>query len=105
MDRLISLSIGVDGDDDYSTTFFDMAELARGLGSTHDYVNMSAQVVNNDEPDEPEHPYHDENTTINKVRKVLMEHGLTSELTSSAISDMLSVGILFRERAGTTNGT
>lgn len=101
MHRLISLTVGTFGAEDYASAFMDIGELAGALGSQHDYVSVSAQVVNDDEP-EPEHErlHHDENT-LNKVRKALMEHGLSSDLMTSAITDMQNAGILFRERPPT----
>ena len=45
MDRLISLSVGVTGVEDYVRTFEDISELARNMVESHEYVNVSASVI------------------------------------------------------------
>jgi hypothetical protein len=98
MDRIISLGVGTEGAEDYFSTFQDISELARNLGATHDYVNVSARAVVEDSEDEKaEELYHDENT-IAKVRSVLQSHGLTDDQANSIINGFQNFGLLFRER-------
>lgn len=103
MDRMISLSVGVEGAEDYFSTFQDISELARNLGAVHDYVNVTANTVFSDAEDEPddgpndEELYHDEQT-IPKFRAVLKDYGLSDKTVSDLISNLHAAGILFRER-------
>lgn len=99
MDRLISLGVGTDGDDDYFQTHQDLSELARNLGATHNYVSMMAQsVVDDDSDTDEEELYYDENTLF-KVREAMMINGwITGEMCDEIINRLQNAGILFRER-------
>lgn len=103
MDRLISLSVGTEGAEDYFSTFQDVSELARNMGAVHNYVNVTASAVDAPVDDAPEELYHDENT-INKVRQALWAAlaSKTEDIPASILDDMINsmqnVGILFRER-------
>jgi|SRR5690349_2950412 len=101
MDRLVSLSVGTEGAEDYFSTFQDISELAKNLGATHRYVNVNANVFDELEIDpEPEQEveslYYDENT-LAKVRQV-MTNAVLPEIAESLITDLQNAGILFRER-------
>lgn len=97
MDRIISLGVGTEGAEDYFSTFQDISELARNLSATHDYVNVSARVVEDSDDEKAEELYYDENT-IAKVRSVLQSHGLTDDQANSIINGFQNFGLLFRER-------
>lgn len=99
MDRLVSLSVGVDSSDDFAQTFQDLSELARNLGATHSYVSVSASDVNdgmNDETD-GEDLYHDQ-FTLNRVRDIIKADGLTDDTATKIIDRLHNAGIVFRER-------
>jgi hypothetical protein len=99
--RLVSLSVGVGGDEDFARTFQDLSELGRNLGVTHEYVSVSASTMHEDLHEEAagEDLYFDENTLF-KVRQALISAivGLTEENVNDAINAMQNVGIVFRER-------
>lgn len=98
MDRLISLSVGTDGAEDYFRTFQDISELARNLGAVHDYVTVSASAVVGGSDDEPDEDlFYDENTLV-KVREAIMRRGIKDDLATLIITDLQNAGILFRER-------
>lgn len=108
MDRLVSLSVGVEDPEDFARTFQDLSELARNLGVTHDYVSVSSSVVDENLHEEPagEDLYHDENTLV-KVRvaaaQALFTHfGSSPSINDEAVTDLINeitnAGILFRER-------
>lgn len=98
MERLVSLSVGTTGAEDFFSTYQDMSELAANLGANHEYVSVTATVVGDDtEDDEPEELYYDEFTLL-KVMKALRENGMSRDQVEIAINDMQNAGILFRER-------
>lgn len=103
MDRLVSLSVGTEGAEDYFSTYQDISELARNLGGVHSYVTVTAQTISPDGEDEPddgpndEELYHDDQT-IPKFRAVLKDYGLSDKTVSDLISNLHAAGILFRER-------
>lgn len=107
MDRLVSLSVGTTGTEDYMRIFQDVSELARNMVDTHEYVNVSASVVGSFDEDEQEccdheHLHYNEKT-LQKVRKVLTTSlapfGFDAqEDIGSLICAMQDAGILFRER-------
>lgn len=111
MDRLISLTVKTKGFEDYANSFMDMAELGRALGSNHEYVNMSAQVLDGVEEDVPEELTHDESTMITVKRaisKALQEEysvsthpalGPSSPFVTRIVNELQNAGILFRERS------
>jgi len=101
MDRLVSLTIGTVGAEDYYVTFGEISELARNLGDNHKYVNVSAQTYDETEESEPdpenENLHYDENT-LAKARRVMTNY-LVPEAAEALINDLQNAGILFRERA------
>jgi len=99
MDRIISLSVGTHGAEDYFSIFQDVSELARNLGEER-YVSVSATMIGDepgDDEDEVDKLYYDEDTLM-KVRKILRERGLSNLIIDEIINDLLNAGILFRER-------
>lgn len=107
MERLLSLSVGTDGSEDYVRTFQDLSELAKNLGESHKYVNVSTCVVDEVTEDEDEELFHDENTlfkvraAIEKgIRAPLAEGGpeVMDSLVTNVINEIQNAGILFRER-------
>jgi hypothetical protein len=103
MDRLISLTVGTVGDDEYCATMQDVSELAVALGAKHDYVSLSAHAFDAAESDEDDELYYDDKT-LEKVTNVLRSHGLSSQLVTDLISDLQNAGILFRERRPSREG-
>lgn len=101
MDRVLSLGVGTTGEEDFYRTFQDLSELARNLGASHDYVIVSATLVNVDDSevlaDDGEDLYHDEET-LNKVRKIIAKYVGYHDVVLSIINDLQNTGILFRER-------
>lgn len=105
MDRLVLLGVGTEGAEDYFSTFQDISELARNLGETHDYVDVTVSVIGEDSSDEAncdrEHLYYDENT-LSKVRAALMDaagpYGHGDQYVDDMLYAMQNAGILFRER-------
>jgi hypothetical protein len=99
MDRLISLGIGTVGAEDYFSTFQDMSELARNLGESHNYVNLSAQVVDGEpEPDgKLEEVFYDENTLF-KAHAAIQGAGFSEKTAFDIINALQNAGILLRER-------
>jgi len=101
MDRMISLGVGTDGDEDYFSTFQDISELARNLGATHNYVNVTASVVGSDEsPDEHDELYHDEQTmfTVRRAIAIALKSDVNDANVLDVINELHNAGILFRER-------
>ena len=109
MDRLISLSVGVTGVEDYVRTFEDISELARNMVESHEYVNVSASVIGAPDEDEPcckhEHLHYDDQTLV-KVRQTLMDsvapYGYSDYVVDQLLYDLQNAGILFRERKPST---
>jgi hypothetical protein len=99
MDRLVSLSVGTVGSDDYFQTFQNLSELASNLGENHEYVTVSASGidVDNTEEVEPELFYRDENT-LHKVRKAILDIGYSSHSVEDIITHVQSNGVVFCER-------
>ena len=98
MDRLVSLSVGTCGAEDYQNTFLDVSELAKGLAPTHTYISVSAQKLGDSDTEDREELRHDENT-LNKVREAIVGSGFTVKTATELISAIQNAGILFRERA------
>lgn len=106
MDRMVSLTVGTTGAEDYQRTFMDISELARNMVDTHEYVNVSAQKI--DEPDESDEPgcnheqLHHDDVTLIIVRQVLQNNtgsfGKDEQNVTNLISALQNAGILFRER-------
>lgn len=100
-DRVVSLSVATTGSEDFFGIFQDLSELARNLGVNHNYVSVTTTLVDDDEDphDEPagEDLYYDDNT-LEKVREVMMNCGLTGDVVIAVINDLQNAGILFRER-------
>lgn len=99
MDRLISLGIGTDGAEDYMQTFQDMSELARSLGDSHNYVTLSAQVVDGVPESEGklEEVFYDENTLF-KAHAAIQGVGFSEKTAFDIINALQNAGILLRER-------
>lgn len=102
MDRLVSLSVGTVGVEDFFGTFEQVSELAKNMGAKHDYVSVSSSVTDADQNDEPaeEILYYDENT-LYAVRMAIKQSGLTDESATRIINDIQNAGILFRVRLNT----
>jgi hypothetical protein len=98
MDRLISLSVGTEGDEAWASTFQDLSELARNLGDAHGYVSVSSSPLGEDSDDAPEEDLFYDEETLFKVMRVLRERGLSRVRVESVINDLQNAGILFRER-------
>lgn len=105
MDRLVSLSVGVEDVEDYVRTFQHISELAMNLGENHTYVSVSASVVGepDGEPEEaPSENLHYDEDTLVKVRQALTEaagpYGHGEHYVDDLIHAMQNAGILFRER-------
>jgi hypothetical protein len=115
MDRIISLSVGTDGVEDYASTFADVAELGKALGSNHSYLNVSAQFVadGTDEDPEPEVEediignklYFDESTMITVKRAIckgLLDNHIdvtpSGRIVTEIVNALQNEGILFRTR-------
>jgi hypothetical protein len=107
MDRLLSLSVGTDGSEDYIRTFQDLSELVKSLGESHDYVNVSACAVNEVDEDSAEELCYDENTLFKvraavekAVRDSLGGNGpaIIDSVVANIINEIQNEGILFRER-------
>lgn len=97
MERLVSLSVGTTGAEDFFSTYQDMSELAANLGVNHDYVSVTATLVNNDEEDDaPEELYHDEFTLL-KAKRAIMEIGLSTRSAEDIINHLQNAGLLIRE--------
>jgi hypothetical protein len=103
---MVSLTVGTTGAEDYMRIFQDVSELARNMVDTHEYVNVSAQLVDTSEEDEEpgcdhEKLHYDEYTLV-KVHRALTEalspYGMNKEAASYFITAMQNAGILFRER-------
>lgn len=101
--RLVSLTVGMDETEDYFQTFQKISEIATDLDRAGDfsYINVSAQRV--DEEVEPEQEqrsepvYYDE-FTLMKVRRAIIKYGISDNICTDLISNMQNEGILFRER-------
>lgn len=102
MDRIISLSVGTNGAEDYFGTFQDISELANNLGKAHDYVTVSAHKVDEDPDGEGklEECYYDENTLF-KAHTAIRDCGFTEKTAFDIITALQNAGILFRERPKT----
>ena len=97
MERLVSLSVGTTGAEDFFSTYQDMSELAANLGANHDYVSVTASVVNDDgEEEAPEELYHDEFTLYN-AKRAIMKTGLSSATAEDVINLLQNAGFLIRE--------
>lgn len=96
-DALVTLGVSTKGADDRAQTFQELSELAANLSVTHDYVNVSATMVDDVEDDEPEQLYADGNT-IQKVLDAIMDLGYSARSASDIVSRIQNAGILFRER-------
>jgi hypothetical protein len=103
MDRMISLSIGTVGAEEWMQVFQDISELARGLGSDR-YVSVSSTPIDDipeDPPETEDELYYDE-FTLGKVRAALLEaagpYGHSEMYVDDLIHAMQNAGILFRER-------
>lgn len=108
-DRLISLTVGTKGAEEWFRTFQDFSELAGNLGSVHHYVNVTSSVVENDEESDDsssESLYHDANTLVKvkrAIRNALLKNGCAAnttldEVVDDIVTETLNEGILFRER-------
>lgn len=96
--RLITLTIGTKGAEEWFATFQDISELARNLGDVHHHVSVSSIVPDQSEDDAfTEELYHDDNT-LNKVRDAIVGGGFTKETANDMINYVLNAGVLFRER-------
>lgn len=98
--RLISLTVGTEGAEEWYRTFQDLSELATNLGAVHQYVSIASSAIEEDDEDDaasnhdPEGLYYDEYTMI-KVYKTLEDYTTRPE---DIINSLLNAGILFRER-------
>lgn len=104
MDRLITLSVGTNDDEDHVRVHQDLSELARNLTVGHDYVNVSSSLFNDlgdDEQDSDEcageHLRYTEDT-IFKVRQALAQLFTDKQVITNIITEIQNAGILFRER-------
>lgn len=106
-DRIISLTVGTVGAEDWFKTFQQISEIATALDKADDfnYVSVSSSVVeDNPQPEgDPEGLYHDDET-LTKVRRALVRvlelrrNNVPDQLITDLITEMSSEGILFRER-------
>lgn len=106
MDRMISLSIGTVGAEEWMQVFQDISELARGMG-TDRYVSVSSTPIDDipEDPPETEDELYYDDQTLEKVRDALAEilienHSARSmqDIITDCIGAMQNAGILFRER-------
>jgi len=110
--RLISLTVGTEGAEEWFRCFQDLSELATNLGAVHHYVNVASSVAGEDEEPtcDPEGLYHDE-FTVFKVHQTIMNEIETvnvpgvilspeekQDLATAIINKLQNAGILFRER-------
>jgi hypothetical protein len=106
-DRLISLTVGTKGAEEWFRSFQDLSELANNLGNVHHYVSLSSSAMGDEEPDPIDNDlYYDENT-LRKVHNELVivlsrcgagEHMASEDLATTIIGELQNSGILFRER-------
>lgn len=107
VNRIISLSVGTSGAEDWFRTFQQVSEIATALDKAKDftYISVSSTVADDDDEPEcdPQGLYHDDNTLM-KVRsalvKVLDLHQVepSGNLVTNLIIQMQHEGILFREQ-------
>lgn len=104
--RMITLSASTDTDEQHAETYQKFLGLCETFSLTHDYVSLSSHLVDLDEAAENEvtserceheHLRHDEET-LNKVAQVMARHGLKEHMITDMIGDLLTAGILFREK-------
>lgn len=104
MDRMISLTVGTVGVEQYLETFERMSSMTLDFAEGHGYVSLSAQEVDNEAEPElpPENLHYDENTLV-KVRNVLFEavgpYGHGDSYVDDLMHALQNAGILFRERS------
>lgn len=106
-DRLISLTVGTKGAEEWFRAFQDLSELANNLGNVHHYVSVSSSALGDEEPDPvSDDLYHDENT-LRKVHETLVivlsrsgagTHMAGEDIATNIIGELQNAGILFRER-------
>lgn len=97
VNRMISLTVGTQEAEEWIRTFQEISELATNLGVAHHYVSVSSSVLDEQSEEPDENLVYDENT-LQKVRTVLRQYGMTDELVTDVINEMLNIGLLFRER-------
>jgi hypothetical protein len=95
--RLISLTVGTQEAEEWFRTFQEISELAANLGASHHYVSVSSIDPEEQSEEDYEDLYYDEKT-LEKVGRVLLNHGIDLERIPSVLSEMKNAGILFRER-------
>jgi len=98
MDRLVSLSVGTVGPENYVSAFQAVAALAVALGETHAYVNVTASVVD-EEMNDGDLDSDDIERSHFKIHEALVKAGFADKTASYIISTIQNAGILFRERA------
>lgn len=112
--RLLTLGVATESEEDYFATFQDISELGRNLAVGHDYVNVTARILQpgpNDPPnaesvsiDPPAGLYHDEQTMITVRRRIGLGIRMTPNMddtdavVKNVIRELSNAGILFRER-------
>lgn len=100
MDRMITLSVGTCGAEQWMHSFQDLSELAVNLGESHDYVNVVSSVISDErEEDAEEYLRHDENTLLKVITAINAGvPDLSSEEVTNIVNQIQNAGILFRER-------
>lgn len=100
MDRMITLSVGTVGDEDYVRTFQDFSELAKSLGEVHTFTHLSCSLVGEDDVnvDVNEDLYHDEGT-LDKVKQAIQiaKPDILVHEIDDIVNQIQNLGVLFRE--------
>lgn len=95
--HIVTLSIGVDGEEEWDRIYTAFLTSAREYGPQYSYVNVSSSLAEEEEVLEKGSETHTEETLF-KVAIGLREAGLDEDAIRDAIRAMQNNGILFRER-------
>lgn len=90
------LSVTVENAEQHNRAYNEMGQVQDLLAGEVPSINLSSYDMTVDLPD-TEKLYLDENTMF-KVINVFDRHGVYPAMTATIINDLLSAGILFRER-------
>lgn len=97
MTHLVTVTVGVNGPDDWSTVHDKLAEVARDFSGDH-HVSVGSCLADAEDDEGPlPGEYADENT-LYRVRCALRGSGLSNDQAEKALHEMQNAGILFRQR-------
>lgn len=101
--HLLTLSMGVNSPEIFQSKYAAMSALGEKSLPHCNSVSVSSYLLSEDD-DDPDELIAKE-TTLLEVHRVFSAHGLSEEAGMSIINDILSKGIFFRERRGSSGGS